>query len=65
MFEFIRQRGNVALEEMYRTFNMGLGIILVVPKAKAASVQDSLQRHDQQFNLVGEIVKGSGKVVYI
>jgi len=65
VFEYIRRKGNVALEEMYRTFNMGLGMILVVPEENMDSVQDYLRERDQHFKVIGDIVKGSGKVVYI
>jgi phosphoribosylformylglycinamidine cyclo-ligase len=64
IFEFIQQRGKVDQGEMYRTFNMGLGMILVVPEAYGASVQDSLEEQGQSFDVIGEIVEGNGKVVY-
>jgi phosphoribosylformylglycinamidine cyclo-ligase len=64
IFEFIGERGNVELEEMYRTFNMGLGMILVVPQNKRQKVEDSLRRDGQQYSIVGSIQEGNGKVVY-
>ena len=64
IFEFIRERGGVAQEEMYRTFNMGLGMILVVPEANGDSVQSFLKEREQQFSVIGNILNGNGKVVY-
>jgi len=49
---------------MYRTFNMGVGMILVVAEKRAQRVQDFLAAHDEQFYLIGEITDGSGKVRY-
>ena len=64
IFRFIRERGKVETEEMYRTFNMGVGMILVVAEERAQRVQDFLATHDEQFYLIGEITDGSGKVRY-
>ncbi len=64
IFRFIRERGKVETEEMYRTFNMGVGMILVVAEERAQRVQDFLAAHDEQFYLIGEITDGSGKVRY-
>ncbi len=49
---------------MYRTFNMGVGMILVVAEERAQRVQDFLASRDEQFYLIGEITDGSGKVQY-
>ncbi len=64
IFRFIRERGKVETDEMYRTFNMGVGMILVVAEERAQRVQDFLAAHDEQFYLIGEITDGSGKVRY-
>jgi len=64
IFRFIRERGKVETEEMYRTFNMGVGMILVVAEERAQRVQDFLAARDEQFYLIGEITDGSGKVRY-
>ena len=64
IFHFIRERGKVETDEMYRTFNMGVGMILVVAEERAQRVQDFLAAHDEQFYLIGEITDGSGKVRY-
>ena len=58
VFELLREVGNVSDAEMWQTFNMGLGMILVVaPRAlpKAASL---LKRAQQPFYPIGTIAKG-------
>lgn len=64
IFRFIRERGGVETQEMYRTFNMGLGMILVVAKQRADRVQDFLTERGERFYLVGEISSGTGQVRY-
>ena len=64
IFHFIQERGQVAQAEMYRTFNMGIGMILIVPRDRMESVQSFFQEDDLEFSVIGSIVTGNGKVVY-
>lgn len=65
IFRFIRERGKVENSEMFRTFNMGLGMILIAAKGRADRVQDFLQTRGEQFYLIGEITQGKGQVRYL
>ncbi|MBV9572929.1 MAG: phosphoribosylformylglycinamidine cyclo-ligase [Acidobacteriales bacterium] len=64
IFEHLQQLGAVSQEEMFRTFNMGLGMLLVVPSAKFKKVQTVLDRAGEKSFTVGRIVKGERKVLY-
>jgi phosphoribosylformylglycinamidine cyclo-ligase len=64
VFRYIRERGRVEDAEMYRTFNMGLGMILIVSKVRADRAQAYLQSRGERFYVIGEISEGSGKVRY-
>ncbi len=64
IFEHLQQLGNVPPEEMLRTFNMGLGMLLVVPSAKFKKTQSVLERVGEKCYTVGRIVKGERKVTY-
>jgi len=64
LFEHLRELGNVPQDEMLRTFNMGLGMLLVVPLAKFKKAQTVLERVGEKAFTVGRIVKGERKVVY-
>jgi phosphoribosylformylglycinamidine cyclo-ligase len=64
LFEHLRQLGNVPQDEMLRTFNMGLGMLLVVPAAKFKKAQSVLERASEKAYTVGRIVKGERKVLY-
>jgi len=64
IFEHLQQLGNVPQEEMLRTFNMGLGMLLVVPSAKFKKAQSVLERVGEKCFTVGRVVKGERKVAY-
>ena len=64
IFEHLQQLGNVPQDEMLRTFNMGLGMLLVVPSAKFKKAQTVLERVGEKAYTVGRIVKGERKVIY-
>ncbi len=58
IFDLIRKAGHVAQAEMDRTFNNGLGMILVVGKKDADGVQRTLRRMNERCFVIGEIRKG-------
>jgi phosphoribosylformylglycinamidine cyclo-ligase len=64
IFEHMQNLGNVPQEEMLRTFNMGLGMLLVVPNKKFKKTQTLLERASEKGYTVGRIVKGERKVMY-
>ena len=64
IFEHMQTLGNVPQDEMLRTFNMGLGMLLVVPSKKFKKAQTVLERAGEKAYTVGRIVKGDKKVIY-
>ena len=64
IFEHLQELGNVPQEEMLRTFNMGLGMLLVVSSSKFKKAQTVLDRIGEKAYTVGRIVKGDRKVMY-
>jgi phosphoribosylformylglycinamidine cyclo-ligase len=62
VFEAIREAGGVAEKEMYDVFNMGLGMIVVVPPAIAPAVIAELARFGLGAHVVGETTAGAGEV---
>ena len=57
IFELIQQRGNVAQEEMYRVFNMGIGMVVICSPENA----DQLTKALTEAKVIGEIIKAEGK----
>ena len=64
IFEHLQQLGNVPQEEMFRTFNMGLGMLLVVPVEEVQESSDRAGARRRKSFTVGRIVKGDRKVMY-
>ena len=55
LFDLLQEAGNVERNEMYRTFNMGIGMILIVPAAEADDMLSRLNGLDEKAWLIGEI----------
>jgi len=62
IFEFLRQHGDVDADEMMRVFNMGVGYVLIVRPAFANSVLHQMEQSGETAFILGEIVRGAGKV---
>lgn len=60
LWKLIQQKGNISTEEMYRVFNMGIGMVCIVDKSSAADFQSSIS---EPTFVIGELVKGEQKVV--
>src|ERR1700743_2034115 len=53
IFEHLRDLGQVPQEEMMRTFNMGVGLIAVIPAAKFTRAKSMLDRAEEKFFIIG------------
>src|SRR3984885_2264354 len=58
IFEHLQELGNVPQDEMLRTFNVGIGLIAVVPADKFKRVKSLLERANEKFYVIGRTVKG-------
>jgi phosphoribosylformylglycinamidine cyclo-ligase len=59
LFQLIQQRGGVSTEEMYRVFNMGIGMIAIVASGDIRAVRDAI---GEETFVIGELVEGEKKV---
>jgi phosphoribosylformylglycinamidine cyclo-ligase len=57
IFELLREGGNIPENEMYRTFNYGIGMAIVVPAEEADDIMVRLSGLKEQAYLIGEIAK--------
>ena len=64
IFTHLQALGNVSQDEMLRTFNMGVGMLLVIPAKKFKKAETVLDRAGEKYYTVGRIVKGERKVSY-
>jgi phosphoribosylformylglycinamidine cyclo-ligase len=65
IFEHLQALGQVPQEEMLRTFNMGIGLIVVVPVDMFRKAQALLNRAEEKFHVIGRVVKGDRKVHFV
>lgn len=57
IFELLREGGNIPELEMYRTFNYGIGMTLIVPAVEVDDIMSRLTGLGEQPYLIGEVVK--------
>ena len=65
IFNLIQSLGNVSDSEMFRTFNMGIGYILVVPREQVTFIVEELGRNGASAAMIGEISRGGHDVQII
>jgi len=67
IFRYLAQLGRIDRDELLRTFNLGVGMILVVPAKHVSRVEAELKRRREKFFLIGRVEKaarGKPRVVY-
>ncbi|MEL7520068.1 MAG: phosphoribosylformylglycinamidine cyclo-ligase [Cyanobacteria bacterium J06553_1] len=63
VFDWLREAGRVSLPDMYNTFNMGIGFVVIVPPAQAeAACQQFAAEGIDAFD-IGEVVTGNGELL--
>jgi phosphoribosylformylglycinamidine cyclo-ligase len=62
-FRTVQEHGSVADDEMFLTFNMGVGMIAAVPGAATDAALESLRRSGETAWVIGSVRTGEGKVV--
>jgi phosphoribosylformylglycinamidine cyclo-ligase len=60
VFSFLQQKGGVSDDEMYRVFNMGVGMIAVAAPGDADAVREAARRAGVETWIVGNITQGKG-----
>ena len=66
VFQWLQREGNVAREEMWRTFNCGIGFVLIVDPQAASALADALSALDLGNRVIGKVVAhGDGERVHI
>jgi phosphoribosylformylglycinamidine cyclo-ligase len=60
IFRVIQRLGNVSEDEMFRTFNMGIGMILVIREDQAKEIVNNLKEMNLNSEIIGKVVQGEG-----
>ncbi len=65
IFRYLQKLGAIPQAEMLRTFNMGIGLVLVVPEARYRRAAALLDRLKEQRFVLGRVVKAKQRVEYV
>jgi phosphoribosylformylglycinamidine cyclo-ligase len=65
IFDLIAQRGNVPPDDMLRTFNMGVGMLLIVSPRHLPNLTSALKKRREKFWNIGRIIPGRPGVEYL
>src|SRR3984893_13884541 len=66
LFKLLQRKGDIPEEEMFRAFNMGIGLIIVCANAHADRVRELLERRGESgAPLIGHVLAGDRRVRYI
>ncbi|MDT8451624.1 MAG: AIR synthase-related protein, partial [Gammaproteobacteria bacterium] len=61
VFDWLQKNGNVEINEMYRTFNCGIGMAIIVAEEDAGNIISAFNAAGEKAWRLGEIVQSSGK----
>ena len=64
LFTLLEREGRIGRDEMLRTFNLGIGMILVARPSVAEDLIRALRRRGEDCHVVGSIVRGARRVLY-
>ncbi|MDQ2922575.1 MAG: AIR synthase-related protein, partial [Acidobacteriota bacterium] len=62
VFKLMQKMGNVSEPEMYRTFNMGVGMVIVTSPEDSQTIKSHLQQRDMMVYEIGRVTKGNREV---
>ena len=63
LFDLLRRLGNVSAQEMYRTFNMGVGMVIVCSEHDAETIKTHLRNERETCCAIGNVVSGNREVL--
>ncbi len=64
VFTQLQRRGNIDRDEMLRTFNMGVGMCVVVSESASGAALKCLHQMGEKASVIGKMVAGDGQVIY-
>ena len=65
IFSLIQEKGNIDDREMYRTFNMGIGMVVTVPKREISKAKKILLNYGIGSHVIGRVIKGNREVTIL
>lgn len=64
LFGYLREKGEIPEDEMLRTFNVGIGMVVMVSREHLEEAKNLLSRVEETTYVIGEIVEGDREVLY-
>jgi phosphoribosylformylglycinamidine cyclo-ligase len=65
IFDYIQKVGNISERDMFNTFNMGVGMIVVVAKENVSATLDILKENGEDAYIIGEVVKDTENIIIL
>jgi len=62
IFDFLKEQGDIPISEMYRTFNMGIGMVLIVDAENKEEFENYLISKKEEFYEIGQVVAGERNI---
>ena len=62
IFKLMQKLGNIEDKEMFNTFNMGIGLVIIVNKKDVEQFMSSLSAMNEKAYIIGKIIKGDGGI---
>lgn len=63
IFKLIAERGNIPERDMYNTFNMGIGMAVIVPESEVEKSLEILKQAGDEAYLIGEVIAGNKEII--
>ncbi|MDD5542405.1 MAG: phosphoribosylformylglycinamidine cyclo-ligase [Acidobacteriia bacterium] len=65
IFEVLKRLGNLEFGEMVRTFNMGIGMVVIVEESKVSAAVSQFKKLKEKFYVIGKVIRGEKKVIFV
>ncbi|NER92558.1 MAG: phosphoribosylformylglycinamidine cyclo-ligase [Symploca sp. SIO1B1] len=65
IFQWLAEAGQVSIDDMFNTFNMGIGFVLLVPPEQAQQIHHWFDAEDITAYTIGRVIEGNGSIVGI
>ena len=64
IFSYLQKEGDVSQKEMYRVFNMGIGMVLITAPYYTKAILATLKKSGERARLIGKVISGSQEVLF-
>jgi phosphoribosylformylglycinamidine cyclo-ligase len=62
IFSLLKEKGNLTHDDLYHTFNMGIGLVIAVESGQETEILASLHQHGEEAFVIGEVITEDGQV---